>query len=368
MLQKPLIFSTLLLISTTGLAAEGLRVNGTVEKTITLSNDQTKTIRMMRIALSPTVSEILSNHAALILQNPNHRLTAQSSDLPSAQYIGMNGEPVLDQGNWGTCATFATTGAINAIYPLSYNARISQLCNLEVGRTLKNGDDGGWDGSTGETVLKQVNQYGYIDLSYQKHKGCGGLKKYPIDGGKNGKAMPIAQFTAHSQMHFTEKDWTPIIPETPDFKPLTPTQADIAITNIKTAINLGYRVIFGTLIDPNVGDVGTAGTYDGADQDAWVMIPQIQRDLKKNIEMEGHEMIIDGYDDTACADVKYKHQAKGTEKQCGLFHLRNSWGFDAGDDGDYYMSYAYFKLMVMDAHALGEDVRDQFVPAPMQNA
>lgn len=364
MLKNPLIFSTILLINTTScLAVEGLHINGMVEKKITLPNQQTKIIQLMRISLSPAVSTTLSNHAMFILQNSNHRFAPQSSDLPSAKFIGMNGEPVLDQGNWGTCATFATTGAVNAIYPLADNARISQLCNLEVGRTLKNGSDGGWNGSTGETVLKQINQYGYIDLAYQTQKGCGGLKKYPLKGKKKGKAMTIANFTAHSQMHFTEKDWTPIVAEQSDSKPLTPAQADNAINNIKTAINSGYRVIFGTLIDPNVGDVGTAGKYNGSDQDAWVMIPTIQIDLQKNIEMEGHEMIIDGYDDTACATVSYAHQPKNTEQQCGLFRLRNSWGTDAGYQGDYYMSYDYFKAMMMDAHAIGIDAQDKFIPA-----
>jgi C1A family cysteine protease len=50
----------------------------------------------------------------------------------------------------------------------------------------------------------------------------------------------------------------------------------------------------------------------------------------------GHEMIIIGYNDNA-----------------KVLKLRNSWGPDRGDNGDFYMSYDYYQLMVNDAWVIG---------------
>lgn len=112
---------------------------------------------------------------------------------------------------------------------------------------------------------------------------------------------------------------------------------------------LSGNPLFGTLLDENIDDVGSAGTYNNVAEDAWVMTKKIKRDLKKNDNIGGHELIIDGYDDAACATYREDHE---TKQQCGLLRIRNSWGTDAGDQGDYYMSYAYFKVMVDEAHEI----------------
>lgn len=66
-------------------------------------------------------------------------------------------------------------------------------------------------------------------------------------------------------------------------------------------------------------------------------------------------MVIDGYDDNACATYQTKD---GTQKQqCGLLRLRNSLGSQAGDAGDYYMTYDYFKAMIIEAFVIGKNVR-----------
>ncbi len=345
------------------LLKHGLRVDGPVPTQITLANHQQKTIRLMHITLSPTTSQKLAANVSHILKHPTQFGLLRSGDLPAAKYLGMNDFPVLDQGQWGTCATFSTTAAIDAMFPLVDESQVSQLCNLELGVTLNNageGTDGGWQGSFGYIVLGQINQYGYINKQYQHTTGCGGLKNYPTDGYDNGSAMTIADFSANSNMNFTANDWTPIVAFNGNFSPMDPATADKALTNVKNALNQGYRVVFGSLIDPNVGQVGAAGTYNSIDNVAWVMTPQMQQDITSNQNMEGHEIIIDGYDDNACAT--YNDTSGTSQKQCGLLRIRNSWGPSAGDQGDFYMSYDHFKGMVIEAYAIGDDVKDKFKP------
>ena len=50
-------------------------------------------------------------------------------------------------------------------------------------------------------------------------------------------------------------------------------------------------------------------------------------------------MIITGYDDDAIATDEKGQTYKG------LLTLRNSWGKNAGDAGNFYMSYDYFKRL-----------------------
>ena len=369
---KPIVIPTLLLASMSAafasdsayqsLIKHGLRVDGSIPTQITLSNHQQKTIRLMHITLSPIASQKLAANVAHILKHPTQRGLMRSSDLPAAKYLGMNNFPVLDQGQWGTCATFSTTAAIDAMFPLADESQVSQLCNLELGVTLNSldGADGGWQGSFGYIVLGQITQYGYINKQYQHATGCGGLKTYPAYSYDNGSAMTVADFTAHSNMNFAKTDWTPIVQFNGNFAPMNPATADKALTNVKNALNQGYRVVFGSLIDPNVGQVGAAGTYNNIDNVAWVMTPQMQQDIISNQNMEGHEIIIDGYDDNACAT--YTDTAGVSQKQCGLLRIRNSWGPSAGDQGDFYMSYDHFKGMAIEVYAIGDDVKDKFKP------
>ena len=369
MIKTRIALSLVLAASTTSVIAadhsyqtllkQGLRVDGSIPQKITLANHQTKIIRLMNITLSPNVANVLSGRLTHILNHPAQMDLLKGQDVPPAKNIGMNGEAVLDQGNWGTCATFSTTAAVNAMFPLAGDLQVSQLCNLEVGKTLDNGGDGGWDGSFGYVVLGQMNDYGFVNKQYQHATGCGGLKAYPAYSSNDGSAMTTADFTAHSSMTFNNTDWTPIVSYNGSFAPLDPTQAGTALNNVKAAINQGYRVVFGTLIDGNVGQVGAAGSYDSVDNDTWVMTSQIPVDIKAGDPMEGHEIIIDGYDDNACATYT---EGTDTKQQCGLLEIRNSWSAAAGYQGDYYMTYDHFKGMVIEAYAIGQDVKDNFKP------
>jgi len=90
---------------------------------------------------------------------------------------------------------------------------------------------------------------------------------------------------------------------------------------------------------------GACATFN-AHEDTWALADEIVKD--KNPEIGGHEMVISGYDDNAVAvdNTGKKHK--------GLFTLRNSWGSQAGDNGNYYMSYDYFKQFVIEVNSIAK--------------
>jgi hypothetical protein len=128
---------------------------------------------------------------------------------------------------------------------------------------------------------------------------------------------------------------------------------DKVLTNIKQAITRGNRVVIGFLIDVNDNLQyvnGATGTYRNVANDSWVLTPKIVSDAKIPRKIRaGHAVIIVGYDDTA---EIIGSDAKRT-KHKGVLTIRNSWSEEAGDQGEYYMSYDYFKLLGMETIEIG---------------
>ena len=112
------------------------------------------------------------------------------------------------------------------------------------------------------------------------------------------------------------------------------------LLNVKKALNDGSRVTFGVLLDVAQGSNGAVGKHHVYfSYDTWMLTPAIIDDIKHNLVDAGHQMIITGYDDNAVIKDSWGHKNKG------LLTLRNSWGFLAGDYGNYYMSYDHFMAM-----------------------
>ena len=84
--------------------------------------------------------------------------------------------------------------------------------------------------------------------------------------------------------------------------------------------------------------------------DSWVLSDKIRRDFERGeANIAGHEMIITGFDDGAVAiDNAGKHHL-------GLLTLRNSWSSQAGDHGEFYMSYDYFMNFAIEVHQIHAD-------------
>lgn len=265
------------------------------------------------------------------------------SELPKKVQLGMASVPVLDQGRFGACVTFANTAAIDAV--LNQGDYISQLCQLQLGRFLEKNayTPSGWDGSFGGVVLNQMSVYGFVSKEKQRAQGCGGLTQYPSGEGEAvlGELMtPEAYHSLSEPMNMDTLAWSYIT----DIFQLVFDKAspDMIIQQVKEALNAGDRASFGVLLPAvNLGVAGAVGKYH-ASNDTWILTPEVLHDLEAKTDFPGHEMVITGYDDDAVVTDKQGQQHQG------LLTLRNSWGDRMGDQGNFYMSYDYFKVLVLE--------------------
>ncbi len=317
---------------------------------VPLANGQKKLVSIMPVHLKPEARRALVKQANL--SQPYLKQSVSSNALAERVNLGMNDVPVLDQGAWGTCVTFAATAAIDAMLNLKQDNQVSQLCHLQLSRTLMLPDIwGGWEGSFGKMVLQQLQDYGYWNISNQKAFGCGGLYEYPGYSFNNGQSMTKADYMSHQSGFLTSSNWKELFISKSNGLP-SHYEAQRLLMNVKQQLNAGRRVIFGTLLDISNNDPGVVGEYQNSPNDAWVLNKTIINHILYGNEVGGHEMVIMGYDDKACANYLDENNTK--QKQCGLLRLRNSWSADAGDHGDYYMSYLYFTSMVLEAYAVGK--------------
>ncbi len=323
--------------------ANNLEIDGTIEVSITpsqqTSNAQPLIFALPHYKLSPqalhSIKEKLADYNKHGTDNG-----IQPVDLPRHVNVGMQGTPVLNQGRHGSCVTFAITGAIDAL--LGAGDYISQLCNLELGSQLA--IDGklpfsGWNGNYGSLVLQQIDQYGIISQNYQKLEGCAGVRDYPLKDAKDlGHPMSESEFTQHSIDISKLYSWEVLMFNEGWLIPSS--EMNTLIIKIKKELAKGNLLTFGVLLDTQLGHAGAMGQYHVLN-DTWMLTPQIVMDGPLTA---GHDMVITGYDDDAVV-----LDAQGYSNQ-GIFFLRNSWSSLAGDNGNYYVSYDYFKYLTQEVH------------------
>ncbi len=360
-MRTPKLFLLSLALSA-NLFAQDVKVVGTIEHTIKIPQNQslnaksaTQNIKLLKIQLTDSALLALTKRTTAAINKASVQSTP--ANLPHQLDLGMNEVPVLNQGSFGSCVTFANTAAVDAA--LNKGDYISQVCQLQLGLYLeKNGyTPSGWNGSYGRLVLNQMDTFGIVSKEKQKTQGCGGLTEYPTN------EMPT-QETAMSPEQFHQLSenlgdktvtWSPILDV---FNALLDrTNTDKTINDIKVALNEKDRVTFGVLLlDFDLGMAGAVGTHN-ANFDTWVLTPEIARDIYLRPLFGGHEMIITGYDDDAIATDDQGRQHKG------LFTLRNSWGEQVGDKGNFYMSYDYFKVLVIEAQRIRNLPNDEENPS-----
>lgn len=301
----------------------------------------TKEVKLMNIKLTSVErNKLFSYHPK------KYSISKNNTELPASVDLGMENVPVLDQGAHGSCATFANTAAINAV--LGNGDYVSQLCHLSLGKFLEKQSyyPSGWDGSFAPIVLDQITRFGIISIQNQKTNSCGQLKEYPLMDPKNqGHAMSLRDFKTLSEDITDKVYWTQILSVYERFTSLLTenNKVDNVLNSVKQFLAKGSRVTFGTfiVISPYCS-AGACASYR-AQQDTWALTKEIET---PPYGTAGHEMIIIGYDDNAIAvdGAGNKHQ--------GLLTLRNSWGTEVGNQGDFYMTYDYFKKFVMEAQAI----------------
>ena len=262
-------------------------------------------------------------------------------NLPVSVDLGMENVPVLNQGIHGSCVTFAVMAAIDAL--LKKGDYMSPLCSLQLGRFLESYGYvlSGWNGSFSAWTLGQLTHFGFMTQQQQQQLGCGGLKEYPLWEQNEGQAMSTQEFHQHSEsLEQNHVAWTHVLDV--DESLMDDLDKDNLLLRVKKALNHGDRLILGILLaDYERGLVGAVGTHK-AFNDTWVLTPEIVENSTNQGLFAGHAMVIIGYDDEAVAkdDQGRIHH--------GLLKLRNSWGSRIGDQGDFYISYEYFKALVIE--------------------
>lgn len=339
------------------LVAQDVKIVGTVTQTVKVPSahqsritnvrmaaaDKVRQIKLLNIQLSDKAKQGLANKARNAL---THQLAVNvtAAKYPPKVELGMNDVPVLNQGMHGTCVTFANTAAVDAA--LNKGDYISQLCQLELGSYLEKTGYAvsGWDGSFGRMILNQMDVFGIVSKEQQVAQGCAGIKEYPVNESAPDAQMTPEEFHQISENLEEEVIWSPVLDVYQAISDRVDTNK--TINDVKAALNAGDRLTFGVLLlDFDLGFMGAVGSYKTT-TDTWVLTPEIARDVYLRPNFGGHEMVITGYDDNAVAvdDQGREHR--------GLFTLRNSWGEDVGDHGDFYMSYDYFKLLVIEVQRI----------------
>ena len=308
----------------------------------------THQVTMMRVSLSPSAKAALKARLKIAESASRSLPKAYIGSLPRQVQLGMNNVPVLDQGSHGTCVLFATTGALDAA--IGRGDYISQLCELELGNYLQNNSYvlSGWDGSFGKLVASQLDMFGIVPKSIEANGGCGGVIDYPVLGEALPNELSVFDFLQLSEplQAYGLKIEPLMLPEqiSASFQ-----DQDRLLQQIKKLLTQGDRITFGMfLMGYDQGVLGALGTHNVAN-DTWVMTPEMLDQFSDEDEFGLHELIITGYDDDAVATDPSGRMSRG------LLTLRNSWGEQVGDQGNFYVSYNYFKAFLMEAQHIRQN-------------
>lgn len=345
------------LVLSSSVFAQDIEINGTISHVATLPQQksltgkvESKQIKLLNVKLSNKGMSVLKNRTKTLNAKKINGLMA-NKELPNKIELGMNNIPVLDQGNNGSCVTFATTAGINAV--INKGDYVSQLCSLQLGTYLaQNGyGESGWSGTNARSVLNQIEHFGVVSKDKQRAHGCGGLNEYPHDEHTPSSSISIEEYHQLSEDVNpstgvqTPLVWSPIL----DVYQAVLEQTDTSKTldEVKQAINGNDRVTVGVLLlnYQEEGFMGAVGRHN-AKYDTWTLTPELMRDLYLKPNFGGHEMLITGYDDNAITTDDAGRQYKG------LLTLRNSWSEKYGDKGEFYMTYDYFKVLVIEAQRI----------------
>tara|TARA_Y100000588_G_C14229464_1_gene914615 strand:+ start:581 stop:1669 length:1089 start_codon:yes stop_codon:yes gene_type:complete len=348
----------LFLIFNTTYAASPL-INGTISKTVELpavsqvqgsnhKNVERSVPRKQIVLLKVNLSDKNQTQLQQKIRLASKRTKPTFEEMVSQVELGMGNVPVFDQGMHGTCATFANVAAIDAA--IGQGDYISKLCSLKLGAYLEAHAyvPSGWDGSLAPFVLNQMKTFGIVSQKAASQFGCNDSEEYPTLAPRPESGIGLSAFHQMSEdLSAHEISWSAILDVDQFIN--DEYESDVVFSEVKAALRQGYRVTFGTILLAT--DKGVAGATGRTKKknDSWVLSTSILNEVESEgilDDMGAHEMVITGFNDHAVAVDN-----DGVQHQ-GLFKLRNSWGQEVGDEGDFYMSYDYFKSLVIEAHKI----------------
>ncbi len=232
----------------------------------------------------------------------------------TAKDLTMNNVPVLDQGQHGTCVTFATTAALDAL--LEQGDFIDQQCTLAHSFFLGNNY---WEGARqAAEIITPLKTHGIVEQGK-----C--TDKYPAPSVKINTEDYTALVNADVTIETVESSYN----------------RNLKLQDIRNSIDNGKRIALGFMVKANSDPISVRGfdtVIDGKTNKGGLWACKLEGNSKNycGFAFAGHEVVVVGYDD-------------GQE----LLKIRNSWGNSVGDNGDYYMSYDFFNAMSLDGTSIG---------------
>jgi C1A family cysteine protease len=208
----------------------------------------------------------------------------------------------------------------------------------------------GWEGSFGPYVLNQIHLFGVVSKDYQKYQSCAGVHEYPKDDPfSQGNPMTLGEFSSISKV-FTDQFYPVYLMSYTQRLHSDQALAEKVLIRVKKSLHQGNRSTIGMMVFlPENCSGGACASYQ-AKLDTWALTKEIENNTSS---ATWHEVIVTGYDDNAVAvdQEGKKHQ--------GLLTLRNSWGEEVGDHGNYYMSYDYFLKLALEAQVIVNSNKQQ---------
>lgn len=231
-----------------------------------------------------------------------------SSIKPIAHDLGMAGVPVLDQGAYGTCVTFASSAALDAI--IGQGDFVSPACSLALDLALGSNF---WDGAYFPSqIIDPLKKYGVVAQSVcPRRYGDVSFRLPPSEYARYVDAGASAVVKGVSLQYYPNAE----------------------LVYVKKAIDAGHRIMVGFLIKNAQRAVrGFDVVYQGKRYSGGLWA--CKQGFSSNYCVSsnaGHEVVIVGYDDSQ-----------------ELLKIRNSWGSGVGQEGEYFMTYKFFESMAND--------------------
>ena len=323
------------LMLTAAVAQTPIVFEGSIQKH--LPHNKRSWIQVLKMNFTPRAHQQVLAH---LEQLENSQSNENANTEHKRINLGMNNVPTLNQGTHGSCVTFALTAAIDAI--IGKGDYVSQLCLLSLGQYLQQHSyaSSGWDGMNPQDLTRRILEYGIISKTTETNEGCGSLNQYPLMSFDPYNKMSLEDYHAKAE---NIDELSPIesssLLDIFQFL-LEETPRKNILAEVKSSLEKGDRLVMASIIiaDENLS---LWGKYH-EENDSWVYLPELKTAFETFDNISAHELVIMGYDDDAVAIDQ------NGEAHQGLLILRNSWGPNVGDHGNFYMAYDYFNAFAFD--------------------